>query len=41
MSGAARGTPAVVAQILRKAFAREHEAPVCALDGVSLEALHG
>ena len=41
MSGAARGTPAVVARILRKAFAREHEAPVCALDGVSLEALHG
>jgi ABC-2 type transport system ATP-binding protein len=41
MSGAARGTPAVVAKVLRRAFAREHEAPVCALDGVSLEALHG
>jgi ABC-2 type transport system ATP-binding protein len=41
MSGAARGTPAVVAKVLRRAFAREHEGPVCALDGVSLEALHG
>jgi ABC-2 type transport system ATP-binding protein len=41
MSGAARGTPAMAAQALRKAFTREHEAPVCALDGVSLEALHG
>ena len=41
MSGAAHGAPAVVAQSLRKLFAREHEAPVCALDGISLEAQHG
>ncbi len=41
MSGAARATPAVAAQTLRKAFAREHEAPVVALDGVSLQAMHG
>ncbi len=41
MSSAARGAPAVIAQTLRKAFTRENEAPVRALDGVSIEALHG
>jgi ABC-2 type transport system ATP-binding protein len=41
MSGAAREGPAVLAQSLRKQFAREREAPVCALDGVSLAANHG
>jgi ABC-2 type transport system ATP-binding protein len=41
MSAAAPGAPAVVAQGLRKLFARDREAPVCALDGVSLEASHG
>ena len=41
MNSEARGTPAVVAHSLRKLFAREREAPVCALDSVSLEANHG
>ena len=41
MTGAGRGAPAVVAQTLRKQFTREHEAPVRALDDVSLEAMHG
>jgi ABC-2 type transport system ATP-binding protein len=41
MSAAAPSEPAVVAQGLRKLFARERAAPVCALDGVSLEASHG
>ena len=41
MINAAHGAPAVVAQSLRKLFARPNEAPVCALGGVSLEASHG
>lgn len=41
MSGAAQAATAVVAQSLRMLFAREREAPVCALDDVSLEARHG
>ena len=41
MSGAAPGESAVIAKGLRKLFPREREAPVCALDGVSLEARHG
>jgi ABC-2 type transport system ATP-binding protein len=41
MSGAAQCAPAVVARSLRKLFAREREAPVCALDTISLEANPG
>ncbi len=41
MSATAPDAPALVAQDLRKLFARKHEAPVWALDGVSLEARHG
>jgi ABC-2 type transport system ATP-binding protein len=41
LSGAPDGGPALVAQDLRKLFAREREAPVCALDGVSLQANRG
>ncbi len=41
MNASAPQVPAVAAQSLRKLFAREHEAPVCALDGVSLQAEHG
>ena len=41
MSAAAPERPALVARSLRKLFAREREAPLCALDGVSLEANHG
>jgi len=41
MSCAAQCAPAVVARSLRKLFAREREAPVCALDTLSLEANHG
>jgi ABC-type multidrug transport system ATPase subunit len=41
MSGAAQSGPAVVARSLRKLFARERGAPVCALDTISLEANHG
>jgi ABC-2 type transport system ATP-binding protein len=41
VSGAADEAPAVLAQDLRKLFAREREAPVSALDGVSLEAARG
>jgi ABC-2 type transport system ATP-binding protein len=41
VSGAAPRAPAVIAKGLRKLFPREHEAPACALDGVSLEARHG
>jgi len=41
MSAVAHAAPAVAARALRKLFAREHEAPVCALDAVSLEAQHG
>ncbi len=41
MSGAAQPAPAVATRSLRKLFAREHEAPVCALDEVSIEANHG
>jgi ABC-2 type transport system ATP-binding protein len=40
MSAAAPGTPAVVAQGLRKEFRREGEGMVRALDGVSFEAGH-
>ena len=40
MSGAA-AEPALIARDLRKLFARPNGPPVCALDGVSLEALHG
>jgi ABC-2 type transport system ATP-binding protein len=41
MSGA-HGSPAlVVAHDLRKRFERPNEAPICALDGVALEARHG
>jgi len=35
------GGAALIAHELTKQFAREHEAPVCALDKVSLEARHG
>jgi len=41
VSGAVQAAPAVVAQRLRMQFEREREAPVCALDDVSLEANHG
>jgi ABC-2 type transport system ATP-binding protein len=41
MSGGASRAPAVVARDLRKLFTREDEAPVVALDSVSLEAAHG
>jgi len=41
MSGAAQPAPALVARSLRKLFAREREAPVCALDTISLEANAG
>src|SRR5208283_5990076 len=41
MSAAANSAPAVAAHALRKLFEREHEAPVCALDAVSLEAEYG
>lgn len=41
MSAAGLGAPAVVAQSVRKLYPREHEAPMCALDGVSFEAKHG
>jgi ABC-2 type transport system ATP-binding protein len=41
MSAAAPGTPAVVAQGLRKEFRREGEGMVRALDGVSFQASHG
>jgi len=41
MSAAADSAPAVAAHALRKLFVREHEAPVCALDAVSLEAEYG
>ena len=41
MSSAAQSAPALVARSLRKLFAREREAPVCALDSISLEANHG
>jgi ABC-2 type transport system ATP-binding protein len=41
MSAAAPGTPAVVAQDLRKEFRRQGEGMVRALDGVSFEAGHG
>jgi len=41
MTDAAPGAPAVAAKALHKRFARKGEAPVCALDGVSLEAHHG
>ena len=41
MSGMTQDAPAVAAQDLLKRFAREHEAPVSALDGVSLQASHG
>ncbi|MGO8855373.1 MAG: ATP-binding cassette domain-containing protein [Steroidobacteraceae bacterium] len=41
MSGTAPRAPAVVAQGLRKRFAHKREAPVSAIDGVSLEASHG
>jgi ABC-2 type transport system ATP-binding protein len=41
MSAAAPGTPAVVAQDLRKEFQRQGEGMVRALDGVSFEASHG
>ncbi len=41
MSAAAHAAPAVAAHAVRKLFEREHEAPVCALDAVSLEAEHG
>ncbi len=41
MSAAANSAPAVAAIALRKMFEREHEAPVCALDAVSLEAEYG
>ncbi len=41
MSAAANSAPAVAAVALRKTFEREHEAPVCALDAVSLEAEYG
>ncbi len=41
MSAAANSAPAVAAHALRKRFEREHEAPVCALDAVSLEAEYG
>jgi ABC-2 type transport system ATP-binding protein len=41
VSSATPGAPAVVALSLRKLFAREREAPICALDSVSLEANHG
>jgi ABC-2 type transport system ATP-binding protein len=41
MSAAAPGTPAVVAQDLRKEFQRRGEGMVRALDGVSFEASHG
>jgi ABC-2 type transport system ATP-binding protein len=41
MSSTPGGAPALVAHELTKHFAREHEAPVCALDKVSLEARPG
>ncbi len=41
MSGGAQPAPAVVARSLRKLFAHEREAPICALDSISLEASHG
>src|ERR1700722_16602237 len=41
MTDAAPGAPAVAAKALHQSFARRGEAPVCALDGVSLEAHHG
>ncbi len=41
MSGGAQPPPAVVARSLRKLFARKREAPICALDSISLEANHG
>lgn len=41
MSGQVAAAPAVVAKDLRKFFTREDEAPVAALDSVSLEAAHG
>ncbi len=41
MSASANSAPAVAARGLRKLFKREHEAPVCALDAVSLEAEYG
>jgi ABC-2 type transport system ATP-binding protein len=41
MTDAAPGAPSVVAKAVLKRFARKGEAPVCALDGVSLEAHHG
>ena len=41
MTDTAPGAPAVVAKAVLKRFARKGEAPVCALDGVSLEAHHG
>jgi ABC-2 type transport system ATP-binding protein len=41
MSSAAHAAPAVVARDIRKLFARKGEAPVVALDAVSLEADHG
>ena len=41
MSAARQGLPALVARSLRKIFPREHEAPICALDGVTFEANHG
>jgi len=40
VSGAA-GAPALIARDLRKLFARPHEPPIRALDGVALEARHG
>src|SRR5208283_2637353 len=41
MSASANSAPAVAAHALRKLFEREHEAPVCALDAVSLQAEYG
>ena len=41
MSSAAGAAPALQAESLRKLFPRERDKPVCALDGVSLEARHG
>ena len=41
MNNAANRPPALLAQGLRKTFEREHEAPLCALDAVSLEVNDG